>query len=122
MSFCGNDFLPTGLSLRIRDEGHSILLSGLQDLWKKNKNLIKFDEDGTLRPSADGLKSFAYWIKGQEERLIVSTIKRKMSARHGEDEADNLPLSEQIEKPMIKEINGQIILKNNWHSTYCIYK
>jgi 5'-3' exonuclease len=29
MSFCGNDFLPTGLSLRIRDEGHSILLSGL---------------------------------------------------------------------------------------------
>jgi 5'-3' exonuclease len=119
MSFCGNDFLPTGLSLRIRDEGHSILLSGLQDLWKKNKNLIKFDEEGILRPSADGLKSFASWIKGQEGRLIVSTIKRKMSARHGEDEADNLPLIEQIEKPMIKEINGQLILRNNWHSTYC---
>ena len=119
MSFCGNDFLPTGLSLRIRDEGHSILLSGLQDLWRRNKNLVRIESDGTLRPNADGLKHFATWIMGQEERLILTTIKRKMTARFGEDEADNLPLREQSERPMIKEVQGQVILRDNWHSTYC---
>jgi 5'-3' exonuclease len=56
---------------------------------------------------------------GQEERLILTTIKRKMTARFGEDEADNLPLREQSERPMIKEVQGQVILRDNWHSTYC---
>lgn len=119
MSFCGNDFLPTGLSLRIRDEGHSILLSGLQDLWRRNKNLVTIESGGVLRPNADGLKYFATWLMRQEERLILTTIKRKMTARFGEDEADNLPLREQSERPMIKEVQGQVILRDNWHSTYC---
>ena len=122
MSFCGNDFLPTGLSLRIRDEGHSILLSGLRELWANGKNLVSLqnsENSQILKPNADGLKSFAIWMSKQEERLIVTTIHRKMTARLGEDEADNLPLREQAEGPLIDERGiGQIVLRSDWESTY----
>lgn len=120
MSFCGNDFLPTGLSLRIRDDGHSILLAGLNDLWSRGMNLVLVDVEGILRPNAQGLKVFAYWMSRQEERLILTTIRRKMTARLGEDEADNLPLIEQAEKPMI-ELKGErdVYLKKGWQSEYC---
>jgi 5'-3' exonuclease len=119
MSFCGNDFLPTGLSLRIRDEGHSILLSGLEALWKSKKHLVTFDELGIAKPSADGLKAFTRWIMGQEERLIVTTIKRKLSARFGESDEDNLPLIEQAEKPLVNVMeDGTVRLKATWKPVY----
>jgi 5'-3' exonuclease len=43
-----------------------------------------------------------------------------MTARLGEDEADNLPLIEQAEKPMI-ELKGErdVYLKKGWQSEYC---
>jgi 5'-3' exonuclease len=119
MSFCGNDFLPTGLSLRIRDEGHSILLSGLQDLWANELHLVRIESDGPIRPNAEGLLRFAQWISRQEERLIVAMVRRKMMARLGEDEAENLPLREQAERHLVDEVGqGQIVLRNNWESTY----
>jgi 5'-3' exonuclease len=118
MSFCGNDFLPTGLSLRIRDEGHSILLCGLHDLWANGKNLVTI-ESGFIKPNAHGLKTFAQWISRQEERLIVAMIRRKMTARLGEDESDNLPLREQSERHLVDEVSqGQIVLRSDWQSTY----
>lgn len=119
MSFCGNDFLPTGLSLRIRDEGHSILLSGLNDLWKRKQHLVFLDAEGIIRPNAIGLKLFASWMYQQEERLILTTIKRKMTARPGDDEADNIAIREQAEKPMIQQNGENVILKRDWHNTYC---
>ena len=119
MSFCGNDFLPTGLSLRIRDEGHSILLSGLQDLWQNGLNLVTIEPSGFLKPNAIGLKSFAQWVSRQEERLIVTMIRRKMTARLGEDEDDNLPLREQAERDLVDEVGqGQIVLRADWQSSY----
>jgi 5'-3' exonuclease len=120
MSFCGNDFLPTGLSLRIRDEGHSILLSGLHDLWAKGNHLISINTDGIVRPNANGLKFFAIWMSRQEERLILQTIRRKMSTHPGENDADNLPLIEQAERPLIQNgSDNQIFMKKNWLSVYC---
>lgn len=120
MSFCGNDFLPTGLSLRIRDEGHSILLAGLQDLWKRDKHLVSIDSEGVIRPNPGGLKFFTIWMSRQEERLILSTIRRKMSARMGEDDSENIALIEQAEKPMIRPgPDDQVVLRKEWHSIYC---
>lgn len=119
MSFCGNDFLPTGLSLRIRDEGHSILLSGLNELWKRKQHLVVLDAEGIVRPSASGLKQFASWMLQQEERLILTTIKRKMTARPGDDEADNIAIREQAEKPMVQIVGDNVILRKDWHSSYC---
>lgn len=118
MSFCGNDFLPTGLSLRIRDEGHAILLSGLDALWKSNKHLVTFNSDGIALPNTEGLYSFARWISGQEDRLVLTTIKRKMTARLGENDDDNLPLKEQAEKPLIEGEGDRLRLKRDWHLIY----
>jgi len=118
MSFCGNDFLPTGLSLRIRDDGHTILLACLRDLWASGVNLVQFDSSGVANPDPKGLQAFAVWISKQEERLIVTTIRRKMTARHGENEEDNLPLIEQAEKPLVNLQGEQVHLKNDWQTVY----
>ena len=120
MSFCGNDFLPTGLSLRIRDEGHAILLSCLDSLWKAGKHLVKFDEAGIARPLKDGLVAFAKWIQGQEERLVLTTIKRKLGARLGDNADDNLPLIEQAEQPLVEGIDSETgpRLRCNWQVIY----
>ena len=119
MSFCGNDFLPTGLSLRIRDDGHSILLAGLRDLWATNTHLVTIDTDNVIRPSAKGLKAFAIWMAKEEERLTLMTIRRKMSAHLGENHDDNRPIIEQAEKPMTELRNEQVHLRKEWHSIYC---
>jgi len=117
MSFCGNDFLPTGLSLRMRDEGHPILLSCLETLWKDNKHLVVF-ENGIAKPQTEGLKAFAKYMAGQEERLVITTIRRKMSARLGESEEDNLPLKEQAEAPLVRIEGEKIMLRSDWPIIY----
>ena len=117
MSFCGNDFLPTGLSLRMRDNGHSILLSGLSTLWKRNIHMVKF-EDGIAVPDKAGLIAFTKFMLSQEDRLVLTTIRAKMSARFGESEEDNLPLIEQAEKPLIQFKGEHISLRSNWQDTY----
>jgi 5'-3' exonuclease len=118
MSFCGNDFLPTGLSLRIRDEGHAILLSCLDSLWKNKRHLVTFDTDGIARPNSDGLLAFASWMADQEQRLVLTTIRRKMTARMGENDDDNLPLKEQAESPLIEGQGDRLHLRPDWQSRY----
>jgi len=118
MSFCGNDFLPTGLSLRIRDDGHAILLDGLRKLWTKNLHLVTSKET-TLELSKEGLYHFVNWMAQQEERLILKTIKRKLNSSPGEDEADNLPLREQAEQPLVTTTaTGDLKLHPMWQSIY----
>ena len=118
MSFCGNDFLPTGLSLRIRDEGHAILLSCLDFLWKDNKHLVTFDEDGIAKANPEGLQAFVYWMSCQESRLVLTTIRRKMTARMGENDDDNLPLKEQAESPLIEGQGDRLYLRPDWITRY----
>ena len=117
MSFCGNDFLPTGLSLRIRDEGHAILLSCLASLWKKNKHLVTFDGD-IAKPNPEGLLAFATWMVGEEQRLVLTTIRRKMTARMGENDDDNLPLKEQAESPLVEGVGERLHLRPDWQARY----
>jgi len=120
MSFCGNDFLPTGLSVRIRDDGHALLLNGLHDLWASGHTLVLIDPtSGLARPSPQGILWISKWFQKQEERLVLGTIRRKMGARHGPVEEDNLPLIEQAEKPLIHVMeNGFVSLKKGWQETY----
>ena len=42
-----------------------------------------------------------------------------MTARPGEDEADNIAIREQAEKSMVQITGDNVNLKRDWHSTYC---
>jgi 5'-3' exonuclease len=117
MSFCGNDFLPTGLSLRIRDEGHTILLACLKDLWSVNEHLVIFENEVAVA-NPRGLRIFAEWMVKQEERLIVTNIKRKITSRLSENDDENLPLIEQVEKALVKVQGDNVRLDSNWQETY----
>lgn len=119
MSFCGNDFLPTGLSVRIRDDGHSLLLGALHDLWGSGNSLVKMDPVSLhAKPCSTGLVWISKWFLRQEERLVLGMIRRKRSARHGEVEEDNLPLIEQAESPLVQIVDGHTVLRRDWKETY----
>ncbi len=119
MSFCGNDFLPTGLSLRIRDDGHSLLLQGLRELWKHSCHLVSWNECGIAKPNPKGLLYFSKWMASQEERCIIKTILKKQNMRISEKEEDALPILEQAEAPLVqKEESGFLHLKKEWKTLY----
>jgi 5'-3' exonuclease len=117
MSFCGNDFLPTGLSLRMRDKGHVILLDCLSNLWKQGQHLVVF-ENGIAKPNREGLIAFADWMLRDEGRLVLTTIRNKFSAPHGENEEDNRVLIERAEKPLVYETESGLRLSRTWETEY----
>jgi 5'-3' exoribonuclease 4 len=76
MSLLGNDFLPHGLTLKIRDNGHERLLSELHTL---HANKLRLVEDGTI--NLDSLKVIIRSLSASEEDDMKKAIKKKTQMR-----------------------------------------
>lgn len=121
MSVLGNDFLPTSLGLKIRDDGHSELLDIIKSLTSKNICLINPD---TLKISFDGIKTLFTILANTEETRIQKYIyKKQMMARNLGQQQDinifkigdnNWPLSH-IEEHIL--IQGKQLVPN-WQEKY----
>jgi 5'-3' exonuclease len=80
MSVLGNDFLPSSLGLKIRDDGHSELLEIVQGLSSQNIQLIHPE---TLQISTANLQSFFHCLVKDEASHIVRYIsKKRMMSRN----------------------------------------
>jgi 5'-3' exonuclease len=116
MSILGNDFLPTSLSLKIRDDGHSELLDILRNQTNNGLELI---DTATLKISLSGLKTLFKMLTVDEPNRIYKYIHRKcMMSKNIEDELNlgdnNWPLSHIEEKILIRD--RQLI--PNWQEKY----
>jgi 5'-3' exonuclease len=121
MSILGNDFLPSSLGLKIRDDGHSELLDIIQTLTAKNIHLINPD---TLDVSFEDIKTLFTVLSTDEETRIQKYIyKKQMMARNlGQNQEggefklgdNNWPLSH-IEEHIL--IEGKQLLPN-WKEKY----
>ena len=78
MSFLGNDFLPHGLSLKIKDAGHDILLKLLDDVRQEAGPLID-TKTNTWRPEA--FRACIRWLAENEERWVQEHCTRKLNQR-----------------------------------------
>ena len=80
MSVLGNDFLPSSLGLKIREDGHSELLDIIKNLTSKNIQLIHPE---TLKLSFEDIKMLFTILSTTEETRIQKYIyKKHMMARN----------------------------------------
>jgi 5'-3' exonuclease len=80
MSVLGNDFLPSSLGLKIRDDGHSELLDIIRGLTTKGHNLIN---SSSLEISYDGLMKLFDILAADEEKHIYKYIQKKQRMAKG---------------------------------------
>lgn len=74
MSVLGNDFLPSSLGLKIRDDGHSELLDIIKGLTSKNVAII---DTKTLEISYNNLITLFSILSNDEETRITKYINKK---------------------------------------------
>jgi 5'-3' exonuclease len=120
MSLLGNDFLPHSMSVKLKEGGHEMLLSMLNDVRKIHGSLCK---DGSWKD--DALYSCFSWLARDEENLIQNSIIDKISKRYqrtrGSNEREHI-LDEWNKTPL--RICDELALLNDnklrtdWRSVY----
>ena len=134
MSLLGNDFLPHGLSLKIKDGGHDYLLQMLQMVRSEHGPLIKKREDG-YSWNKKALYECLTWLANIEEQCIhkhcAQKISQKNSIARGStpieiavDEWNKTPLRVCEELAIVKSYGPneqnqvQVQLKDDWVRIY----
>jgi 5'-3' exonuclease len=126
MSVLGNDFLPSSLGLKIRDDGHDELLEIARGIVGRGETLIDYE---TLEISLFGLSSLFRILQDTEEARLEKYLNRKtylayQFARGGKD-GDGTPLEMGIGEnnwPLAK-VEEEFLLKDrklisNWREKY----
>jgi 5'-3' exonuclease len=75
MSFLGNDFLPSSLGLKMRDDGHDVLMDLLVIMKGKGLSLVAADDSIDLK----GLAELLRLLSASEENRVEQFVKRKLS-------------------------------------------
>jgi len=74
MSFLGNDFLPSSLGLKMREDGHDTLLDLLHALHAKGQRLV----DSKDEIDQTGLQELLRLLDLQEEKAIEASLNQKI--------------------------------------------
>lgn len=124
MSVLGNDFLPSALSLKIRDDGHSELLDILKNLSSKNINIIN---SSTLGLDTDAITSlFTVLATNEKDRICKYISKKAMMSRNlcgeGQGEGQGMKIGENnwpllhVEETVL--LQDRKLLASNWQELY----
>jgi 5'-3' exonuclease len=95
MSLLGNDFLPHGLQLRIRDGGHDTMLELLKGFLEEGKYLV---DAKTLKVNWPVFHEFATLLGTLEEQDILGAILKKRKTRPMNPRNDTERLMEPVQK------------------------
>jgi 5'-3' exonuclease len=116
MSILGNDFLPSSLGLKMRDDGHTELLEIVKNLTSNN---IKLVSPTDLTVTSDIIELFRILASGEPARIAKYIHKKKMLGRSIEGDLpigdNNYPLNN-IEEDILLGNNKTLI--NNWEELY----
>ena len=118
MSFLGNDFLPSSLGFKMREDGHDELLNILEFFKQANIRLIEAGTDSILKK---GLQQFVERLAATEERRTGSSVGKKLHqgapyrAMNLPIGDPNWPLAQQSER-ILTDSKG--VLLPNWRSIY----
>lgn len=84
MSFLGNDFVPHGISLKIRDGGYDRMMEDLKQLHASGQRLC-YQKGGLYTYTPEGLRFFAQKFAANEEQQLLRCIKQKRAKINYED-------------------------------------
>jgi 5'-3' exonuclease len=110
MSLLGNDFVPHSLSIKIRDGGHTLLLTGLKRIHSLGQTLI-VKKDGYWTYSLGALLELCRPWAADENQLVVTAIKHK-GQRAGHDDWNLLPCIWREEERVLCRERG--VLHDDW--------
>jgi 5'-3' exonuclease len=89
MSLVGNDFLPHGLTLKLKSGGHDILLSMLKDVRSRVGSLI---DKTTMTWRREAVVELFRWCAEREEDWMQRSVSQKVASRfqpaRGDTEVD----------------------------------
>jgi 5'-3' exonuclease len=136
MSFLGNDFLPHGMSLKLKDGGHDILLEMLKQV-RKNAGPLIYNQgvDGKSKWNKEALKACIEWLSEKEEEWIHRHCQMKIGSRfqHARgatpleqaiDEWNKTPLRISEEMALVRSIQKdenqktRVELLDTWRDVY----
>ena len=101
MTLLGNDFLPHSMTIKIKEDGHGLLMEELKELKKAGLGLL----NGLAFRKEALVFLFERWA-AKEKDLLFHTIKRKMQMRGRpgpENVLENRPLEWCVEKPLMQQ-------------------
>ena len=110
MMLLGNDFLPTSMSFRLKEEGHQRLVqllkqTGGQRLWSAATGL----NTAAWQPILEQLASEEEWRFGR-------AVFKKLSARGDDNEPEDEPLRQRADEVFVQP--GGYNLRSNWRTIY----
>jgi 5'-3' exonuclease len=121
MSMLGNDFLPSSLSYKMRDDGHGVLVEQLAGLFRRGLRLV-----GEGEISREGVAAlFREMAAGEEERVAAMVLKkRRMASERAEVLPvghEDYPLAAMEETALLwfgPEGKGRPRLERDWRDRY----
>ncbi len=124
MTILGNDFVPNGLGLRIKEDGHERLLEYLRRLHGQGLRLL---ENGEL--SDQGWSRIFEWLARDEQKAVYVAVKRKMEAKPSKigSSAADAARAKMNDRPLewTAANDGQLFyqgttkLRRDWMRVYC---
>ncbi len=110
MMLLGNDFLPTSMSFRLKEEGHQRLVQ-----------LLKQTTGQRLWSAATGLNAAAWLpileqLASEEEWRFQRAVFKKLSARGDDNEPEDEPLRQRADEVFVQP--GAHNLRSNWRTIY----
>ena len=123
MSFLGNDFLPSSLGYKMRDEGHTVLLDILRSQFLSGMRML--EEEQSLR--WEGLQTFFRALAREEAWRVEEAVvkKRRMTERAWTAEEmgrvghEDWPLSQREEHVLENPMTGR--LHSQWRKRYLVH-
>lgn len=124
MSLLGNDFLPHGLLLRIRDGGHDTLLKLLRQYHRDGKTLV---DPSTNTVLWGNFREFISLLAIDEDFALLAAIQKKRKTRPMNPRNDTermmeavqkLPLEWFVEKEFLSSDGG---LLTEWRDVYKVH-
>lgn len=113
MCFLGNDFLPHGLSQKMSDEGHAVMIEILKGCFAAGTPLLVGDQWNLT-----GLRSFVEQLAQTEQRDIERSLRKKLShfPKITEDTHAEFYPAPKVEYDFFDGHNGS--MKHTWRRIY----
>lgn len=116
MSLLGNDFLPHSLTIKIRDDGHTILLRCLETLG--DTRFVE-EKDGVCLINQDALFQILSTFAKEEDTRMLHTLKKKLQMRgRVEQTLENRPLEWMVEEGLAFKEQDKWVLHPSWKAVY----
>ena len=110
MMLLGNDFLPTSMSFRLKEEGHQRLVQLLkasgQQLWSEANGL-----------NAAAMQPILEQLAAEEEQRFGRAVFKKLSARGDDNEPEDEPLRQRADE-VFTQPHDIRRLRPNWRTIY----